>query len=129
VVVNDDVKGDAPGKTVRRMVMVRSGGEGTGVPSDAEIEAMIGDANGNAPHRMIITCKRTRGTNGASDIENCTPASMPLMHATIQESLAAARKSIEVDKGLSDEQRRNALDGLDQAIREMGDKASAASTK
>ena len=129
IVVNDHVKGDAPGKTVRRMVMVRHGGEGAGVPSDAEIEAMIGDANGDAAHRMIITCKRTKGTNGAADTENCTPASMPSLHATIQESLAAARKSIEVDKGLSDEQRRNALDGLDQAIREMGDKANPASAK
>jgi hypothetical protein len=125
VVVNDATKGDVSGKTERRVVMIRHGGEGAAVPSDAEIDAMIKGAHEAAATRMIITCKRTKGANGAADTENCAPAPMPSLHATIQDSLAAARKSIEVDKGLNDEQRRNALDGLDQAIREMGGKPSA----
>ncbi len=126
VVTTGDGKTDGKaGPKTQRIVMIRRG-EGA---NDAELDAMIDKATSDATDKVIkkiiVTC--TPGTNPDAD-KGCGTINLAEINPGIHESLMTARKSIETSAGLSDAQRRAALEGLDEAMREMSEHKPGAPT-
>lgn len=113
ITIPGDGKTDAKaGTKTKRIMLVRRGDS----PKDGDLAAFINDATTDATDkamkRIIVSC-------APGDTPDCDTAQFASIGPGIRESLAAARKSIETTAGLSDEQRRDALEGLDEALREM----------
>jgi hypothetical protein len=126
IVTTGDGKTDGKaGPKTQRIVMIRHG-DGA---KDPEFEAMIDkaarDSADKVIKKVIVTC--TRGADKGSD-RGCGTVNLAEINPSIHESLMAARKSIETGAGLSDEQRRSALEGLDEAMREMSEHKPSAPT-
>ncbi len=94
-----------------------------------DIDKMVADSLAGERRRLVITCSR-RGKPVAPDADlvtlgNCGPINIAAFAPDVRESLAQARRSIEATRGLSDEQRKMALSGLDEAMRELDAKDAA----
>jgi acyl-CoA reductase-like NAD-dependent aldehyde dehydrogenase len=92
---------------------------------DGELSAIIekatSDATDEVINKVLVTCT-------PKAVKGCGTVNFAEVDGSIRESLAAARKSIETSAGLSDEQRRAALEGLDEALREMSEQLKSAPT-
>jgi beta-lactamase regulating signal transducer with metallopeptidase domain len=128
IAIPDDAKaGDKTGRKTRQIVMIRHG-DG---PADADIDAMLGDGTADAGDKVVrkIIVKCAPETGDASGTTGCGKLDLAAINPDIRESLAVARKSIEASAGLSDAQRRAALEGLDEALREMSEPAKGTPTR
>lgn len=121
IVAPGDSKAEAKTGTPHQRIMLIRQGDG---PNDADIDAIIHEATTDATNKVmkkvIITCAPggDKGADKGAD-KGCGAVNLASINPSIRESLTAARKSIETSAGLSDEQRRSALEGLDEAMREM----------
>jgi hypothetical protein len=119
------VRRDTDGKTSGGKTEAAAPGELGELPELAALEALAlsvadRDTTGSR-QRVIITCKRRLGADGKAvgqtpmTADDCRPLTLAAA-PPIADSLKVARKSVETTPGLTDDQRRAALAGIDKAM-------------
>ena len=133
VITTDGEHGDHHGKSERVVIVdgerVEVNGERIEIPSEAQIMAMVPDVqSGNCksgdPHAMVVETaakpgQRQRIMVCVNRIERVAGDARHLGMGSALMGLRHARRAIEEDASLSPDKKREALSGIDTAIREL----------